>query len=376
MPLGSTLLVLGAAASSLAPGGDDSGEARVRDTLRVDAVELVDHGQDVPGRGELGVEHLGYRYLFADEANRGRFLEDPERYEIQLGGSCARMGPLSSAARTAIHVVYEERLYLFASEACRTVFLAAPERLLEVDEPAPAATRTERMRGEALLELVVQGLGGRERVDGVQSLVERQVEDEGHESHAGEPEGEEPSGTESGSERTFVFPDRMRLDTWYGEWSRASVVTARDAWYEEAGAEWTLHASQRRALEHKLLRHPLVLARLRARPGFLAAHAGRETWKGREVELLRTSYRGATTTLGVDAASGRVLFARYRGRGRGAWLGALEVGYGDHRSLAGLELPVTLSVSFDGQPDPSSSFTWTAIEVDRPLDPRRFLRRD
>jgi YHS domain-containing protein len=46
-------------------------------------------GEPKEGKASLSVRHRGVLYRFADEANRKRFLDDPDKYEPQHGGWCS-----------------------------------------------------------------------------------------------------------------------------------------------------------------------------------------------------------------------------------------------------------------------------------------------
>ena len=54
-----------------------------------DPVAYFTEGRPVPGRPEFAVERDGARWLFASEANRNAFAQEPERYLPQYGGFCA-----------------------------------------------------------------------------------------------------------------------------------------------------------------------------------------------------------------------------------------------------------------------------------------------
>lgn len=94
-----------------------------------DPVALAD-GKEVSGRSDLTATHGIYRYQFVDEANRRKFLSDPERFAIQMGGGCARMGPLAGLGNPDRFLVHEGRIYIFASDGCRSSFQKAPARFL------------------------------------------------------------------------------------------------------------------------------------------------------------------------------------------------------------------------------------------------------
>jgi YHS domain-containing protein len=95
-----------------------------------DPVLLV-QGKEEKGRAELTVERGRYRYAFASEANRDRFLADPAAFEIQHDGACAAMASTGAPAGTGDpdrYLVREGRIYIFASDACRESFRASASR--------------------------------------------------------------------------------------------------------------------------------------------------------------------------------------------------------------------------------------------------------
>ena len=133
-------------------------------TLKVDAVELV-RGREIQGLDSLYLDHNRYRYRFSTEAHRDEFKRNPGRYEIQMGGSCARMGPLSGEGRTDLFGVHDGRIYIFASEACRTTFLANPDNLLEKPDAVAAGGRDADRRGRALLDQAIDAIGGASKIE-------------------------------------------------------------------------------------------------------------------------------------------------------------------------------------------------------------------
>ena len=116
---------------------DDSGipEKKSR-TLRLDAIALV-QGDESPGLESVSISRHGFTYLFASPENKATFEANPERYEIQLGGACARMGALSGEGTTDLFAVHEGKIYIFASEGCRRGFLKAPQKVLDRADPLP-----------------------------------------------------------------------------------------------------------------------------------------------------------------------------------------------------------------------------------------------
>ena len=80
-------------------------EAFVDRTFTYDVVALLDEGKQVEGSAELAMEWGLYTYRFSVAQNQAKFINDPERYAVQYGGSCARMRPLSGEGDPTIHGV-------------------------------------------------------------------------------------------------------------------------------------------------------------------------------------------------------------------------------------------------------------------------------
>jgi YHS domain-containing protein len=57
----------------------------------IDPVLLI-QGREVAGKPEFKVVRGRFEYLFATAETKAIFETQPEKYEIQLGGMCARMG--------------------------------------------------------------------------------------------------------------------------------------------------------------------------------------------------------------------------------------------------------------------------------------------
>jgi putative intracellular protease/amidase/YHS domain-containing protein len=92
-----------------------------------DPVLLVE-GKEAKGRPEISASREGFRYLFANAANKAKFEKDPRRYEIQFHGQCARMP--GAPADPDLFTVYKGRIYAFGSEDCRDTFLQQPEQFV------------------------------------------------------------------------------------------------------------------------------------------------------------------------------------------------------------------------------------------------------
>ena len=92
----------------------------------LDPVLLV-QGKEVQGNLKITVTRGNFQYFFASEENRATFEKDAARYEIQLNGACARMGP-PVTGDPDLYSIYKGRIYIFGSGECKTRFDATPVR--------------------------------------------------------------------------------------------------------------------------------------------------------------------------------------------------------------------------------------------------------
>lgn len=337
-------------------------------TLTLDAVDLI-AGKETPGEEARFVDHSGHRYLFATDENKAAFLADPARYEIQMGGGCARMGPLSGACSLDRYTVHDGRLYVFASDACRSTFLKMPEKFLDPDESSPKGTSEEESRGREMIERAVMSLGGAERLDAArcyQARIEKEVEDAGKKVATSETV-------------TVRFPDGYRSDSTWGEDYRWAFVTnGQDAWFIDSSGERSMQPGNVRGLEREhRLRDVLVLLRSRNQPGFVAVYKGLGAIRVGDadvpVENIAVGYRGTRCTLGLDPQTHRVLSITYRGRGPRMTFGELTKVFSDFNNVSGLSLPRTVTTLFDGKPV-GEPVTYSSLTVDAELDPSLFTR--
>lgn len=102
-------------------------------------VELVRHEQWVEGSRQWAVQHGGQVYLLAGPAQQRLFRANPERYVPVLDGCdpvLAATGSGRVAGRTDSCVIYEGRLYMFASHGSLAEFRAKPGRYVtRSDQP-------------------------------------------------------------------------------------------------------------------------------------------------------------------------------------------------------------------------------------------------
>lgn len=331
-------------------------------TLHVDAVELV-LGREVVGKVDLSAKHGRYEYLFSTQANRDAFLKTPEKFEIQLGGACARMGPLSGAGSSDLFAVHEGKIYLFASEQCRKRFMSAPNELLESPDPPVEADAAARKRGRELLDLAVKGVGGEAALNKLAS----------YRAEAGSTTKQGDTTYVNKKAWTVRFPSDFRMDDDWNDARWATVAIQGDAFFA-ADEVWTMHPQQREALEREFRRKPLVILRSRSRDDFVAAAVGAGKVNDRAVEFVAVSFGGATTKLAVDLESGRIHSAAFKGRGPTMALGDVERTYADFQTAEGLEYPTSFTAAFNGKREDKLDRKADRVVINGPLDPTWFQR--
>lgn len=336
--------------------------------FKKDPVEL-NRGKEVEGQESIFIDHFRYRYQFASEENKAEFLKNPAKYEIQQGGSCARMGALSGPGSVGIHAVHEGKLYLFASEGCRKTFLARPEKVLETPDPVPATDDASTKKGRELLGKAVAAMGGAEALDRVRTL--RLVQ-----------EGEDKNGNETvktSETVTIEFPDRVRRDQTWGEYRYTFLASGDVGWYQGTSDGYPLHPQQCAALRRQsLARNPIAILKACNAPGAVIAYAGsgvvEEDGKKVMFEKVTVAFDGAATTLGIDPASGRIVTMEFLGQDSRLYLVPIEHHFTRYGMEGGLKVPMEYVVSYDGKPSAKGPVALASIRINDVVAPATFQK--
>jgi YHS domain-containing protein len=329
----------------------------------LDPVLLV-RGREELGKSELTIDRGPFRYMFVSEETRAEFERHPERYEVQLGGLCARMGG-ASAGDPDLFAVHQGKIYLFGSEECRDKFVASPASFLPPEPAAPpAADAGSLRRGGELIERAVAAAGGAAAVDGL-SAIRREATLRTWWTDEPEPIGEI---------EVEVYPDRLRRERKYPGGTFVQVVAADDAFSVGGETVQPLIPGASAALRHEAARTPLGILRARHDAGFSAAHTGSGEVGGRPAELVAVTAGGQATEVAVDRETGRIVALRWTDRGPGGTWGEVEQRFSDFRRTAGLELPYRVEATWNGEPDLRLSYEVAAIAVDPEIGPELFAR--
>ena len=295
--------------ASLAFGSQPSQAAPPREALDgVDPVVLLTQGKEVSGKTDLEVVRRNFRYLFATSESKAAFEKTPEKYEIQLGGACARMGA-GVSGNPADYAVVDGRIYIFGSDDCHKKFVAAPARFLPKPAPPMPSAPASLTEGRALVERAVTAIGGAAKLDAVTTYVESssqlQKRPAGDVTIALKTMWRFPGGIRA--ERTMTLPDRTQTS--------ANLLTPEGGWFIGGGRTFPQNADGRAASEAIYNRQLVPLLRARRDPDFKVASLGSGTEDGVPVDRVRVLNRGIDVTLAIEKASGLVHSLSFTGRG-------------------------------------------------------------
>lgn len=349
------IVVLGWAATTASAQVSSASPEAIISLEGLDPV-MLSQGKEVQGDLKYKVTRGPFQYLFASAENKATFEKDPTRYEIQLDGHCARMGA-PTTGNPDLYTVHKERIYIFGSEECQTLFKAAPEKYLEVPA-APKSPPTAEMvkRGQELLAKAVAVVGAGSKLDQLVSFRRTDVR-----------------GNQVKNVLVLAFPDALRLETVRPNFTLVAVITPSESFIQVNNRATPMAEANRTAIYKELYRDPLILLRARTRSDFKAWAAGNGNERN-SPERLEIELPGFTTTLGIDPGTGRVVSQTYRGRGPGGVVGQIVINYSDFRTVDGLLLPFKTTATFDGQPFAALSATTEAITINHQIDPSSFKK--
>lgn len=323
-----------------------------------DPVELID-GREVEGDEAWSATHGTCRYRFVSEDNRDLFLSDPERWGVQWDGACGRMGPLSGRGAVDRFAVWNDRIWLFASDACRTGFLKAPEKLQPLDEAPPEGDAAAQAAGRALLDKAAAACGDAAALDALTSIHLRQ-------RLAATSGGATSEGTR---DVWLAFPGRYRFEESWGGQPYGHALSAGAAKQFDRSGEWALGPVSTTAAQRDALHHPLWL--LRERANVIAVPAGTDTIDGQPVELVTVHAAKQNVTVALDAKSGRLVELRWSGlTARG--IAPIVARVTEWRPVGKLVLPVRVQTVAAGGLEGDYVAGETMVELDVALDEKLF----
>jgi YHS domain-containing protein len=321
-----------------------------------DPVELV-QGNELKGDPTIDVQRGRFRYAFANEANRDTFQRDPERYGIQFGGACMRMGPLSGGGDSSRFTVYEGRIYAFASDGCRKGFLSDPPRFIDGPDAVVTGTQKQAEAARACLARAIEALGGASALKELTTIeVETQITVPTN------------NGLYKYSKITATsFPaTHSRISFFDGSTSGWVLHPERGylTWENGAAVEQSVFNHMKR----EFYRDPLVLMKAWQNSEYVAFHAGVEEIGGESADRVHVSLEGATSTIFIHQGNGRILRIAYRGRS-GSGICSIENDFSDYREVHGVFAPFVVSSRANGKPENERTVVITSVRVNHTIDP-------
>jgi YHS domain-containing protein len=339
-------------------------QERAREVLEGLDPVLLTQGKEVAGKNDLSIERGGFLYRFSSAETRAAFAADPARYEIQLGGVCARMGGMTGGNPDA-YFVHQGKIYIFGSTDCYKAFTAAPERYLEPARKPPEATPAALARGRDLVRKAVGAHGGAAALDRLSTYREESMQIQ-----------KRRDGTEFEirTVATIAFPDRVRQERIFASGTAVMVVAAGEAFGIFRQGSFSVRPAAAENAAKEFQRTLVFLLKACTAPALRAVATGRAKAGETAVEQVAVEAGGLDVTLGIDPDSGRILSVAFVERGpEGNYGNVLQV-FSDFRPIEGVTLPFRLAASFNGEPDPSRSSVATAITLNAPIDPLLFTR--
>jgi YHS domain-containing protein len=331
----------------------------------VDVVVLLKQGKEVFGKQAFRSERGRFAYLFSSAETKAEFDKAPDKYAIQLGGVCARMGG-TVRGNASDYAVHEGKIYIFGSDACHKAFVTAPEKYIPKPAAAMPADPSAAKRGMALLDKAAASAGA--KLDSVTSYVETITE---------------VQTRSTGEKREIVvrnlwqFPSAARTErtvpTQNGEKiSFGTLLTAEGAWGFGGQDMARVIPEALPSVQLDLGRHLVALLRSRRAAGTKVAALGTATIDGKTVERVRVKRGGLDVTLNVDPATGRPHSTTFINRNRDGQFGEYTLVYGDFRTVDGVTVPFEEKALFNGTADASSSRKLQSVSVNPALDAALF----
>jgi YHS domain-containing protein len=331
----------------------------------IDAVALLNQGKEVSGKPEFKVTRGKFDYLFATAENKAAFERNPEKYEIQLSGACARMGG-GVTGNPADFAVVDGRIYIFGSDDCHKKFVAAPAKFLP--KPAPAMSTADRdvQAGRALVDKALAAVGGAAKVDAVSSYIETASQTQTR-----------PQGAVTLTLKTIRrFPADLRVERTMvmGERSQttATLMTAEGGWFINGPRAFPQNPEGRTTNQQEYSRALLPLLRARSAAGFQAAAVPSAVVDGVAEDRVRVKDALVDVTIGLDKKTGQVHSLSFVGRNLDAEIGDYTIILSDYRDVNGVRVPFSERAFFNGQPDEFRTRQIQAFEINPAIDPALF----
>ena len=236
---------------------------------------------------------------------------------------------------------------------------APPTPTPSVSAAAPPASSAD---ARALFRKVIDGIGGKERIDKIQDVRTR-----------GQVTAKAPSGDLTMDMVTqIVFPDRLsqQVDSQLGRF--VMVATPRSSFLLGEQGVQDLPPGMGDELLRQVRRGAFFMAQKSADPKLELKAGGEEKVGNVQAKILDVAYGDAAVRWYVDPATGRILRSAHDAKNPGGKTVHVTTEYSEYKTEDGITLPRRLEVSTDGTPD--QVLVLDEIKINAGVDPKTFER--
>ncbi len=240
-----------------------------------------------------------------------------------------------------------------------TLDVAIPEPAAEGGSskgPAPASSTPE---GKALLAKVVEGLGGKAKVDAVKAIRLKAT------MLQKTPQGDMSMDADA----VIAFPDRQRVVMRLPMGEITAVLSGTSGFMIAMGTPRDLPPPMKEAMIKDMKREMLLVAQQSENPKYVFTVGGSEKVGDVETQILDINADGSQARWYVNPQSGGVLRASYQAM---EMTGPVQrvVDYSDWRTVDGISLPFKSRITTNGEV--SGGAEATEVEFNPTVDPKLF----
>lgn len=286
-------------------------------------------GVEVPGKPELSAVYGRHEYRFWSAENLAEFKRSPVEHAVQTGGACGKMGALTGKGAPDRWAVVGGKVFLFASEGCRTTFLANRAKYFAPIAEVPPASTMERQDAADLYQKMIEAHGG-QRAIGFTGTVVWTVDT---------PYVQGGKNLIWHTRNAIVNPSKFAN---WEEWDTGRAYFAADSGRAvdgKPGENYIVHPAEMRELKARIARSPF---------GILKGAGGtpiRPTADGLGFSMARGD---VVFDVILDSVTGRISQIRYLDRHAGP-VSSVVVEYSAYERLKGIWIPRASRTNVDAK---------------------------
>ncbi|MDI9634689.1 hypothetical protein QPK87_37420 [Kamptonema cortianum] len=286
----------------------------------LDPLELI-AGKEVPGSATHSATVGRHIYYFSSAENKKKFEANPYAYAVQNGGACGRMGSMTGKGSPDRFAVVDKKIYLFASDGCKSGFLSNLDDYRVPPDAPPKATPEQVKKAKDLHASMMSAHGAKPGMT-IEWVLESPYE-------------------QDGEQRLSVTSWSYRNDSQYAYWINwygGSSFFVRDgskAIEGQGDHAYQMHPGEQRDFRAAIHHDPL----------FIAVGAG-GTPVASNGSAFTLADKDIVTTVHLDDKS-RIAMVEYVDR-IGGYVRHVESRYSDYATVDGFTYPQTREMRIDG----------------------------